>query len=115
MYKVVKKIWGAVTGFWEAVTGLWKKLNNFWGEPKKSFILIALFSITVVSLSAWLTWPLITSEESPYFADEDEHFRYGSIGGESTDGIPYWIFRALPELFADKLPGSGLESLGFIK
>src|SRR5690349_8814975 len=44
----------------------------------------------------------------------EEHFKYGSIGSEPANGIPYWIWKALPELFADKLPGKGYESLGFI-
>jgi mono/diheme cytochrome c family protein len=48
------------------------------------------------------------------YADNEEHFKYGSLGSEHEFGIPYWIWRALPELFADKLPGKGYESLGFI-
>src|SRR6185369_5660010 len=31
-------------------------------------------------------------------------FKYGSIGTEGTVGVPYWVFRVLPEVFADKLP-----------
>ena len=47
-------------------------------------------------------------------AGAEEHFKYGSLGSEHEFGIPYWIWRALPVLFADKLPGNGLESVGFI-
>jgi hypothetical protein len=44
-----------------------------------------------------------------------EHFKYGSVGIESEEGLPYWIWQVLPRLFADKLPGlGGYESLGFI-
>ena len=42
-----------------------------------------------------------------------EHFKYGSVGIESEEGIPYWIWQVLPRMFADKLPG-GYASLGFI-
>jgi hypothetical protein len=48
------------------------------------------------------------------YPDIQEHFKYGSIGSEPANGIPYWIWKALPELFADKLPGKGYASLGFI-
>ncbi|MGH7843939.1 MAG: cytochrome c, partial [Candidatus Binatia bacterium] len=48
------------------------------------------------------------------YANDEDHFKYGSIGSEHEFGIPYWIWRALPELFAEKLPGKGYESLGFI-
>jgi mono/diheme cytochrome c family protein len=46
-----------------------------------------------------------------------EHFKYGALGTEERAGVPYWIFRALPIVFADKLPnrpGSGYERLGFV-
>jgi hypothetical protein len=43
-------------------------------------------------------------------------FKYGSIGTEGTVGLPYWIYKVLPEVFADKLPargGAGWERVGF--
>ena len=46
-----------------------------------------------------------------------EHFKYGAFGTEERAGVPYWIWRALPIVFADKLPnrpGTGYEKLGFI-
>jgi hypothetical protein len=43
-------------------------------------------------------------------------FKYGSIGTEGTVGVPYWIYKVMPEVFADKLPargGTGWERIGF--
>jgi hypothetical protein len=50
------------------------------------------------------------------YKDDLEHFNYGSLGSEHEFGVPYWIWRALPELFQDKLPGdrSGWQSVGFV-
>ena len=50
------------------------------------------------------------------YKDDLEHFKYGSLGSEHEFGIPYWIWRALPELFQDKLPGTrdGWQSVGFV-
>jgi mono/diheme cytochrome c family protein len=48
--------------------------------------------------------------------DIQTEFKYGSIGTEGNVGIPYWVWRVLPEVFADKLPnrpGNGYERLGF--
>jgi hypothetical protein len=42
-----------------------------------------------------------------------EHFKYGSVGIESEEGLPYWIWQVLPRMFPDKLPG-GYASLGFV-
>jgi hypothetical protein len=56
-------------------------------------------------------------QDSSSFPDIADHFRYGSIGAEERVGLPYWIFRVLPIVFADKLPnrpGEGYERLGFM-
>lgn len=44
----------------------------------------------------------------------EEHFKYGSTGGERESGFPYWIWRAMPQVCAAHLPGQGYGSLGFI-
>jgi hypothetical protein len=42
-----------------------------------------------------------------------DHFKYGSVGIEPEEGLPYWIWQVLPRMFADKLPGpGGYASLG---
>lgn len=55
--------------------------------------------------------------DSESFADIVQHFKYGSIGAEERAGVPYYIWRVLPTVFADKLPhrpGQGFEKLGFV-
>src|SRR5918993_3250115 len=50
-------------------------------------------------------------------ADIVTEFKYGSVGTEETVGVPYWVWRVLPEVFPDKLPnrpGDGYARLGFI-
>ena len=50
-------------------------------------------------------------------ADIVSHFKYGSVGTEGRVGLPYWIWRVLPDVFPDKLPnrpGQGYERLGFV-
>lgn len=73
--------------------------------------LIALVALWVIS-SLW------RASERPLHAqtnDPTEHFKYGSIGIEENEGLPYWIWQALPRLFADKLPGpGGYSSLGIL-
>jgi hypothetical protein len=55
--------------------------------------------------------------DGPSFSNIDEHFKYGSVGTEERAGLPYWIWRVLPQIFEDKLPkrpGTGYERIGFI-
>ena len=47
------------------------------------------------------------------YAQIEEHFKYGSTGGERVSGFPYWIFKAMPVVCARHLPG-GWASLGFV-
>lgn len=86
-------------------------------QPLKKIILAMLAAIAIILL--WLLWPFLTSRPA-YYADIDEHFRYGTIGGESTDGIPYWLWKSLPAVFEDKLPqdhqpGESWTAFGFMQ
>ncbi len=38
------------------------------------------------------------------YSDIQEHFKYGSTGGERVSGIPYSIWKVLPKIFARYLP-----------
>ena len=44
----------------------------------------------------------------------EEHFKYGSTGGERESGFPYWIWQAMAQVCSAHLPGKGYASLGFI-
>jgi hypothetical protein len=48
------------------------------------------------------------------YASVEDHFKYGSTGGERDAGIPLTIWKLLPEMFPEYLPGKGFQSLGFI-
>src|SRR5436190_16167098 len=52
---------------------------------------------------------------APFFATDEDHFLFGSIGTEETDGIPYWIWLVLPRIFPEYLPSpGGYGSLGIL-
>ena len=75
---------------------------------------------TLVVLALVVLLPLLNlaqrfmTDEAVTYADPVEHFKYGSTGGERNLGFPYWIWRVLPELCADYLPGDGFASVGMI-
>ncbi|MGQ0648917.1 MAG: cytochrome c [Gemmatimonadaceae bacterium] len=83
----------------------------------------ALFLLAVVVGAIYLAVRLTDDEPVEYAAAED-HFKYGSTGGERGwkkqfgFGIPYWVWVALPELFPQYLPdgkkGRGYASFGMI-
>jgi hypothetical protein len=47
-------------------------------------------------------------------SDPDALFKYGSTGGERDAGLPLSLWKLLPELFPEYLPGQGFASLGFV-
>lgn len=63
-------------------------------------------------LGTWLL--LFRSVPQPKLLDPLAAFNYGSIGNESAQGLPYWIWRVLPKVFSDHLPypRNGWSSLG---
>jgi hypothetical protein len=83
---------------------------------------ILLVFIGIVILAAlWFAWRFL-SDRPLTFGAADEHFKYGSLGSEvggslfsTVGGVlpPYWIFKALPAICPDKLPG-GYASLGLL-
>lgn len=86
---------------------------------RKTFTLLGV-AVTALALFVFLlVGPLPWNNTSRSFADIDRHFRYGSIGGEATNGLPYWIWKVLPEMFADKLPDDATHNdytaFGFLR
>ena len=69
----------------------------------------------------WLALTL-TADAPLRYAGIEDHYKYGSIGSEPgvsllrpVGGVlpPYWVFRALPTICRDRLPG-GYASFGFM-
>jgi len=77
------------------------------------FVLLALPTVLALVAGAYL-WARFGGDRAVAYTDDEEHFKYGSTGGEHESGFPYWIFQALPQLCAQHLPGRGYASLGLI-
>jgi hypothetical protein len=66
-----------------------------------------------LGIFAW--YKFLRDVPQPAFANEEERFKYGSIGAEGNSGVPYWIWVVLPRIFPDYLPGpGGYKSLGVV-
>jgi hypothetical protein len=93
-----------------------------WGRVRRivrrSAIVAAAIGVLVI---VWVVVALRADRPVTYDS-VTEHFKYGSIGSEPGVSLlrpvggalpPYWVFKALPSVCHDKLPG-GYASLGFV-
>ena len=64
----------------------------------------AIALIAVAAVVAVLYWRYVVEVPVDY-AKDDDHFKYGSIGADTTaGGVPYWLWQVLPEMFPEYLP-----------
>jgi len=96
-------------------------LAGFWGFLRSAFArpavrIAAAVVVAVLAIAGYVLWyNLIRAEPDIQYASVEEHFKYGAIGLGSDSRIPYWIWKVLPDMFPEKLPGpGGWASLGLI-
>jgi mono/diheme cytochrome c family protein len=83
---------------------------------RKAIIVVGV-AVVLVAVGLMVLMGFITRDEPERFADIRDHFKYGSIGSDTDNGVPYWIWRVLPTVFSDRLPeraGTGYERMGFV-
>jgi hypothetical protein len=100
----------SVTAVQEALRSRWRVLTPIY------FILLVVFLIGIIAglLGIALLWQ-ISRNRTPHYADIIQHFEYGSIGAEPESGIPYRIWRALPQLFPQEFQGrDDYTAFGFL-
>lgn len=75
-------------------------------------LLVVLAGILAISVAAWFL--LLRPVPQKIGLDPIARFNHGSIGNEGAQGLPYWIWRVLPQVFPEYLPGNqgGYASVG---
>ena len=57
--------------------------------------------IVLVGIGGMVVTGYLQRDVPEVHADIQEHFKYGSIGSDTDNGVPYWIWRVLPKLFPE--------------
>jgi hypothetical protein len=79
-------------------------------RPVVLVVLVVLLVAAAIagSLLVWNKFYRERPQSASTTADADSTFLYGSIGNESTIGLPYWVVVVLPRVFGERyLPGPG--------
>jgi len=85
-------------------------------ERKRNEKIFLVVLIVLAAVGSYFFWKYVPDAPVDY-VDINDHFKYGSIGSESANGPPYWIWKVLPDMFPEKLPvqGKGYEGFGLIQ
>lgn len=79
----------------------------------KLLIPVALIVVVAIAITIWYKFYRDVPQPQWIGADQRSTFLYGAIGAEQTQGIPYWIWLALPRMFPEYMPApGGYASLG---
>jgi hypothetical protein len=83
-------------------------------HPRRRGLRIALITLVVlIAAAGFIVWYELLRTVPARYESIEEHFKYGAIGNERHEGMPYWIWVVLPRIFPEYLPGpGGYASLG---
>ena len=87
------------------------------GTRKNTGLRVTVLAVLVAAaFVAYTLWDnLMRAEPDIAYSSAEDHYKYGAIGLGSDSRIPYWIWKVLPDMFPEKLPGpGGWASLGLI-
>lgn len=91
---------------------MFKTLKSNFGRAIASILIIL---VVLVGVGGTVGWYKLFREVPTYYESPEEHFKYGSIGTENAEGVPYWVWVVLPRLFPEYLPRSGgYTALGLV-
>jgi mono/diheme cytochrome c family protein len=80
---------------------------------RNRLIALALALVLLIGFGGYQGYNLLLRRDFVNYTSLADQFKYGSIGNEDDEGIPYWLWLVLPRVFSDKLPGAGgYTSLG---
>jgi hypothetical protein len=80
---------------------------------RRKLVRFGIIISLVLLVGAWLLSKFHPNRPVDYSNIED-HFKYGSIGSDNlANGFPYWVWRVLPAVFPERLPG-GYNAVGFV-
>ena len=83
-------------------------------ETRRVIRWLVASAVVVVALGGVWFVAAIRADQPVAYESEADHFKYGSIGSEPGVSLmrpvggtlpPYWVFKALPSVCREKLPG----------
>ena len=85
------------------------------GRRRRKWMIGIGVPVAVLALTTFVAWDrLLRAEPRHQYDSVEDLFKYGSLGEERVSGLPYWIWKVLPDAFPYLMPAdSGYRSFGF--
>lgn len=74
---------------------------------KRILVIIGFIILLAAGLGAFAWYKLLRDVPQAPIENDEEWFKYGSLGGENEQGIPYWIWVVAPRIFPDLIKQAG--------
>ncbi|MEP6910439.1 MAG: cytochrome c [Actinomycetota bacterium] len=84
---------------------------------RKIVIFVIVVLAALLAAGGVSAYTFLTRNKPVNYASVTDEYKYGSLGTEEKQGIPYELWAVLPDVFSDLLPpgtGSGYKRFGFI-
>lgn len=70
--------------------------------------------VVLLLILAALYYLIFVNQYVVAYRDDEDHFKYGSIGSEPANGLPILVFKALPVMFPDGSELTGYRRFGLL-
>ncbi len=67
-------------------------------------VIVLVVLVALIAAGGVSAYTFLTRDNPVVYGSIVEQYKYGSIGTEELQGIPYELWAVLPEVFADLLP-----------
>lgn len=84
---------------------------------RRVLVIVLVVLVALIAAGGVSAYTFLTRDKPVVYGNIVDQYKYGSIGTEELQGIPYELWVVLPEVFADLLPpgpGKGYERFGFL-
>lgn len=82
-------------------------LRAFLRAHKRALLILGGVLVVTAGSLAIIGWYKLFREQHTEYANEADNFKYGSIGSEAKAGLPFYVWKVLPRVCPDLVPGPG--------